>query len=397
MKKLLIITSVLFAILAGTANAKSIYKRDIDVNYFYGALQPYGEWIEVGYDDYVWRPYKSDYDWRPYGEGRWEWTRNGWYWDSYEPFGWATYHYGRWYFDDYYGWVWMPDDVWAPAWVEWRYNDNYIGWAPLPPYARFNHRSGIYFSITWNSGYSYWNFVSYNHFTSHSMHKHFVHHNYVKDVFNKTKYRTNYFDDNNRIVNGGVSRKFVERKIGKKFTTRTVSRTNNFSDYTSKNRSSRNDIIDYRPIESDKSRSFDKSKVSKGRNLESLKKDKVEIRKRTVTKETTKPTVNRNVEKKITRSTKSDGVNSTDRKVVRKESVKRNSNVNENKVNKSVEKNSRTKAVIKSPANKSVNKREITKRTDKRVETKSSPIIKKQVEKRESSNSVKTKREKTRS
>ncbi len=39
MKKLLILTSVLFAILAGTVNAKSIYNRDIDVNYFYGALR----------------------------------------------------------------------------------------------------------------------------------------------------------------------------------------------------------------------------------------------------------------------------------------------------------------------------------------------------------------------
>jgi len=27
----------------------------------------------------------------------------------------------------------MPDDVWGPAWVEWRYDDEYIGWAPLRP------------------------------------------------------------------------------------------------------------------------------------------------------------------------------------------------------------------------------------------------------------------------
>ena len=393
MKKLLIITSVLFAILAGTVNAKTMYKRNIDVNYFYGALQPYGEWIEVGYDDYVWRPYKSDYDWRPYGEGRWEWTRNGWYWDSYEPFGWATYHYGRWYFDDYYGWVWMPDDVWAPAWVEWRYNDNYIGWAPLPPYARFNHRSGIHFSITWNSGYSYWNFVRYNHFTSHSMHKHFVHHNHVKNVFHKTKYRTNYFDDNNRIVNGGVSRKFVERKIGKKFTTRKVSRTNNFNDYTSKNRRSRNEIIDYRPSDRDKSRSFDKSKVSKGRNLESLKRDKVEIRKRTVTKEVYKTNDSKTKKRSITVGKK----NTTERKVVRKESVKRNNKISDNKKNKTKVNNSRSKSVIKSPVNKSVNKREITKRTEKRVETKAAPKVKKQVEKKTNSRAVKSKREKSRS
>ena len=101
MKKLMLISAIFFGIFISSASAHSKYYLDIDVNYFYGSLEPYGEWIEIGYDDYVWRPYKSDYNWRPYSDGRWEWTRNGWYWVSYEPFGWATYHYGRWYFDDY--------------------------------------------------------------------------------------------------------------------------------------------------------------------------------------------------------------------------------------------------------------------------------------------------------
>ena len=34
-------------------------------------------------------------------------------------------------------WVWVPDDVWGPAWVSWRYGDDYVGWAPLPPRARW--------------------------------------------------------------------------------------------------------------------------------------------------------------------------------------------------------------------------------------------------------------------
>src|SRR5262245_22210570 len=28
---------------------------------------------------------------------------------------------------------WIPGDEWAPAWVNWRYGDDYVGWAPLPP------------------------------------------------------------------------------------------------------------------------------------------------------------------------------------------------------------------------------------------------------------------------
>ena len=31
---------------------------------------------------------------------------------------------GRWFFDDSYGWVWVPGSEWAPAWVAWRYGDN---------------------------------------------------------------------------------------------------------------------------------------------------------------------------------------------------------------------------------------------------------------------------------
>ena len=70
---------------------------------------------------------------RPYTVGRWIYSDYGWYWDSREPFAWAVYHYGRWGYDPDYGWFWVPGDVWAPAWVQWRYSDNYVGWAPIGP------------------------------------------------------------------------------------------------------------------------------------------------------------------------------------------------------------------------------------------------------------------------
>ena len=73
-------------------------------------------------------------NWRPYTVGRWTSTDEyGWYWDSYEPFAWAVYHYGRWGYDPDYGWFWVPGDTWAPAWVQWRYSDEYVGWAPIGP------------------------------------------------------------------------------------------------------------------------------------------------------------------------------------------------------------------------------------------------------------------------
>ena len=54
-----------------------------------------------------------------YADGYWAYTDVGWTWISYEDFGWATYHYGRWASLADYGWVWFPgsDLEWGPAWV----------------------------------------------------------------------------------------------------------------------------------------------------------------------------------------------------------------------------------------------------------------------------------------
>ena len=103
-----------------------------------------GAWRETSDYGFVWQPREAeDRDWRPYTDGRWVYTDAGWTWVSEEPFGWATYHYGRWVRLRRVGWVWVPGDEWAPAWVSWRTSKDYVGWAPLPPEARFDRRSGI--------------------------------------------------------------------------------------------------------------------------------------------------------------------------------------------------------------------------------------------------------------
>jgi hypothetical protein len=96
-------------------------------------LAPHGEWIEVPPYGLVWRPVGIEAGWRPYFHGEWVWTDEGWYWASDEPWGWATYHYGRWLLDPRWGWCWVPGDVWAPAWVAWRLGAGAVGWAPLAP------------------------------------------------------------------------------------------------------------------------------------------------------------------------------------------------------------------------------------------------------------------------
>ncbi|HEX8077550.1 MAG TPA: DUF6600 domain-containing protein, partial [Chthoniobacterales bacterium] len=129
-----------------TRERRTVKRSTASYGMFYQKLEPHGEWLETADYGYVWQPRVAEEsrDWRPYTEGRWVYSDAGWTWVSDEPFGWATYHYGRWMRVRRLGWVWVPGDEWAPAWVSWRTSKDYVGWAPLPPEARFDRRSGIH-------------------------------------------------------------------------------------------------------------------------------------------------------------------------------------------------------------------------------------------------------------
>jgi hypothetical protein len=113
------------------------------VGVFYDALAPYGEWIWQDEYGWVWSPYGVSVGWRPYSDGHWVYTDQGWLWESDLPWGWAAFHYGRWYHSPAHGWLWVPGSEWAPAWVEWRSGGGYFGWAPLPPRAEFSYGGGL--------------------------------------------------------------------------------------------------------------------------------------------------------------------------------------------------------------------------------------------------------------
>jgi len=249
----------------------------VSFGFFYTSLNPYGEWIEIDADIIAWRPHSVSWNWRPYSVGRWAWTRHGWYWDSYEPFGWATYHYGRWFYDDYYGWIWIPDYEWGPSWVEWRYDDDYIGWAPLPPYASFRINFGIHFSIGWHSPYSYWNFVPYHRFCDHRVHNYIIDSRRSHRIFEHTKYRTNYYMDRDRIVNGGIDRSLIERRAGYRIAERDIRNTDDYSTYE-RTRKSRNDgIYSYRPSEREINRNVERFDIKRGEKRTSLEREKITI------------------------------------------------------------------------------------------------------------------------
>jgi hypothetical protein len=127
------IVLALGAIAAAPAPAAAQVHASVNVSFFYDSLAPYGQWVNNASYGYVWHPANVAVGWRPYMNGRWLYTNAGWGFDSSEPWGWATFHYGRWAFDPYYGWIWVPGTVWSPAWVDFQVGTGWIGWAALPP------------------------------------------------------------------------------------------------------------------------------------------------------------------------------------------------------------------------------------------------------------------------
>ena len=147
-----------WALQRDTVIAKRLQNAGYDKYYdndVYGAedLSEYGEWIHTRKYGYVWKPYStatSSYaNWSPYRYGNWRWIPPyGWTWVNDEPWGYATYHHGRWVYLDNY-WAWTPygqtrarRNWWRPALVVVTYSGSLICWYPLPyNYGYYNYNS----------------------------------------------------------------------------------------------------------------------------------------------------------------------------------------------------------------------------------------------------------------
>ncbi len=240
--------ALIFAIIMGFGITERAEARtEVTLDVFYDALSPYGEWIQHDYYGYIWQPVGVDEYWQPYRDGNWQYSDEGWIWVSGEPWGWATYHYGRWVPDEYYGWVWIPGVDWAPAYVEWYDSPGYIGWAPRPPDRNFFLEIGIsvggygYYQPGYAFNFSYYKPYKRRH-RRHHHHKrhhyyappehcvyvpyeHFSHKNaklvavggpYNTVVHRNTTNITNVTVINNKTVYKGPDRHHVERRSGKK-------------------------------------------------------------------------------------------------------------------------------------------------------------------------------------
>jgi hypothetical protein len=192
------------------ARVREPRERAVNVGYstFYNKLEPYGDWIETGDYGYVFHPRQAESSrWRPYTDGRWVYTDAGWTWISEEPFGWATYHYGRWTRLRGIGWVWVPGNQWASAWVSWRKSPDYVGWAPLPPEARFDQRTGI---RNWSDSYydvgpDQYCFVASREFGASRVEQTLLPPERNVTIINQTTNVTNISYNNTTIVNEGPS------------------------------------------------------------------------------------------------------------------------------------------------------------------------------------------------
>ena len=204
---------VSFAASAQPADYPPAYAGD-DPQSSFSELDRHGHWIEHAEWGTVWVP-DVDEDWRPYTIGRWVFTdENGWYWDSEEPFGWAVFHYGRWLDDPDEGWIWVPGTEWGPAWVAWRYGDDAVGWAPLPPDAVWQPDRGLYLTdeIYHSATYApFWIFVAPRYLLSSGLHRYVAPRGRNTAFFAHTRPSTRYGREGRNIFNHGIARHEIER------------------------------------------------------------------------------------------------------------------------------------------------------------------------------------------
>ena len=118
--------------------------------------------------------------------------------------GWAPFHYGRWYHDDYYGWAWVPGYEWAPAWVSWRSGGGYYGWAPMSP--------GLNINININLPGSYWTFLPHKRMYHRNMHRYY--NRYTPAIYNRTTIINNTYIYNDNRYYSGPSNSDFERATG---------------------------------------------------------------------------------------------------------------------------------------------------------------------------------------
>jgi hypothetical protein len=97
-------------------------------------LYTYGAFSSCGAYGYGWRPFGVGFSWSPFTNG--QWVSDPFFgptWVSYQPWGWAPYHYGGWLFDSSCGgWFYSPPVLYG-------YGYPGYGFGPVPRHPKGVH------------------------------------------------------------------------------------------------------------------------------------------------------------------------------------------------------------------------------------------------------------------
>jgi len=196
-------------------------EANVDLNFFFTTLEPYGSWVQTDRHPYVWVPAQVGPNWSPYTNGHWVYTdRYGWYFESDEPFAPITYHYGRWPYATNLGWYWVPGTDWAPAWVEWRQGGDHVGWAPLPP-PESGYASGVDVQVA-DVPANYWHFVPANAFLAPQLSVVLLVGGDQDAVYRNTQVVGPVKVVNNVVVNNVIDLNFIQKTTNQKVVVRKV-------------------------------------------------------------------------------------------------------------------------------------------------------------------------------
>lgn len=209
-----IIVALTFSIFLITAliPVKSHAQASVSLQVFYDELMPYGDWTDNPDYGYIWIP-DVPADFVPYGSnGYWVFTDAGWTWLSVYIWGWAPFHYGRWYNDPVCGYAWIPGTEWGPGWVTWRGTAAHYGWAPIGP--------GISSYDAYSNSYlqpdNEWHFVANSDFGNINLQNYYITSNHYRDIIHVSSVINNMYEDRmtNVNYNTGPERTDVQRYTG---------------------------------------------------------------------------------------------------------------------------------------------------------------------------------------
>ena len=202
-------------------NNRVYYQHGSEISFqvFYRELSPHGRWVYDRYYGQIWIPTRVGRNFHPFAtNGHWVMTNQGNMWVSGYSWGWAPFHYGRWFWSDFYGWAWVPGYVWAPAWVVWRSGGGFYGWAPMPP--------GVHVNINIMVPPRHWTFVPNRHVFHRNPSRHFSRNTTI--IHNTTIINNTYIINNNQFFSGPSAQDF-RRDTGRNANVRTIETTSNRS------------------------------------------------------------------------------------------------------------------------------------------------------------------------